>query len=192
MTRIAPVAQPTTRGEASRMPAASAARFWCSRRPMVAAHAKRRRPTMVERYGLDAEEQASVVKEPEIGADGTQWLDVGLKAGDFALKAAKPVLLANGQALVVYKAGNDYFCSDANSTAFKFPMSDATVTVTEQGRPQAEVPLDGTVYDLATGEVVTWCPKNNPIRAMLGSMKAQVEPIPLKMYRTKLQGGRVM
>lgn len=44
------------------------------------------------------------------------------------------------------QAGRSFYCSDANSTAFKFPMSDANVTVTPDGKAQAEVPLDGTVY----------------------------------------------
>ena len=39
------------------------------------------------------------------------------------------------------------------------------------GEPAVEVPLDGTVYDLDTGRVLEWCPKNNPIRMLLGSLK---------------------
>lgn len=34
-----------------------------------------------------------------------------------------------------------------------------------------QVPLDGTVYDLETGRVLTWCPKDNPVRYVLGSLK---------------------
>lgn len=30
-----------------------------------------------------------------------------------------------------------------------------------------EVPLDGTVYDLATGKVLSWCPKNSLVRGGL-------------------------
>ena len=33
------------------------------------------------------------------------------------------------------------------------------------------MPLDGTVYDLETGKVLVWCPKNNPLRFVLGSLK---------------------
>ena len=39
--------------------------------------------------------------------------------------------------------------------------------------PAAEVPLDGTVYDLETGKVLVWCPKNNPLRFVLGSLKVR-------------------
>ena len=42
---------------------------------------------------------------------------------------------------------------------------------TGDGGPAAEVPLDGTVYDLETGKVLVWCPKNNPLRFVLGSLK---------------------
>lgn len=45
------------------------------------------------------------------------------------------------------------------------------MTCTGDGGPAAEVPLDGTVYDLETGKVLVWCPKNNPLRFVLGSLK---------------------
>ncbi len=44
---------------------------------------------------------------------------------------------------------------------------------TGDGGPAAEVPLDGTVYDLETGKVLVWCPKNNPLRFVLGSLKVR-------------------
>jgi nitrite reductase/ring-hydroxylating ferredoxin subunit len=46
----------------------------------------------------------------------------------------------------------------------------------------AEVPLDGSVYDLATGAVLKWCPKDNPVRSLLGTLKSKVDPSPLKVY----------
>ena len=46
---------------------------------------------------------------------------------------------------IVLQAGQDYYCSAANSTAYKFPMSDAKVIVTPEGA-RVEVPLDGTIY----------------------------------------------
>ena len=42
------------------------------------------------------------------------------------------------------------------------------------GSPAAEVPLDGTVYNLETGRVLVWCPKNNPLRFVLGSLKVRL------------------
>lgn len=44
------------------------------------------------------------------------------------------------------------YCSDANSTAYQFPLVDASILQTKAG-PAVEVPLDGTTYDLATGKV---------------------------------------
>ena len=44
------------------------------------------------------------------------------------------------------------------------------------GSPAAEVPLDGTVYNLETGRVLVWCPKNNPLRFVLGSLKVRLLP----------------
>lgn len=44
------------------------------------------------------------------------------------------------------------------------------------------MPLDGTVYDLESGDVLQWCPKNTPVRSLLGALKSKVDPIPLKVY----------
>jgi hypothetical protein len=71
---------------------------------------------------------------------------VGVTTADFVSKSTKPVVLANGDAIVVYKVGDKYYCSDANSTAFRYPMVDAKVVVDKNGEPVAEVPFDGTVY----------------------------------------------
>jgi len=42
------------------------------------------------------------------------------------------------------------------STAYKYPLIDAKVFDTEDGRPVVEVPLDGTQYALETGKVHTF------------------------------------
>lgn len=92
------------------------------------------------------------------------------------------IMPGNKQAIVVYRLPDGrVYCSDANSTAFEFPLSNAKViaegafltggrlTETRQrqgmhmklaccacpagGGPKVEVPLDGTVYDLETGNV---------------------------------------
>lgn len=44
------------------------------------------------------------------------------------------------------------------------------------------MPLDGTRYCLKTGDVVDWCPKNNPLRAFLGAVKSVTTPKPLPVY----------
>ena len=48
------------------------------------------------------------------------------------------------------------------------------------------MPLDGTEYDLATGEVITWCPQNNMMRKFLGGLKKAATPVPLPVYPTKI------
>jgi hypothetical protein len=73
------------------------------------------------------------------------------------------------------------YCSTAMSTAYEFPLVDATVTSGDRG-PEIEVPLDGTKYLLETGEVLQWCPKNNPMRAILGALKTAQKPVPLPVY----------
>lgn len=45
-----------------------------------------------------------------------------------------------------------------------------------------QVPLDGTRYSLKTGAVIEWCPKNNPLRAVLGAIKSVSTPKPLPVY----------
>lgn len=71
------------------------------------------------------------------------------------------------------------FCTEVYSTAFKYPLVDAKVQLTEGKygngkRWTIETPLDGTVYNLENGKVIEWCPRNNPIRAVLGTLKRDV------------------
>lgn len=41
---------------------------------------------------------------------------------------------------------------------------------------------DGTVYDLSSGAVLKWCPKDNPIRGLLGTLKSKETPVDLTVY----------
>eukprot|EP00882_Tetradesmus_deserticola_P019273 GHRQ01020734.1.p1 GENE.GHRQ01020734.1~~GHRQ01020734.1.p1 ORF type:complete len:110 (+),score=27.09 GHRQ01020734.1:214-543(+) len=74
------------------------------------------------------------------------------------------------------------FVSDANSTAYQYPMVDSRVFRDSSGAVAAEVPLDGSVYDLATGAVLKWCPKDSPMRSLLGTLKSTVKATPLQVY----------
>lgn len=51
-----------------------------------------------------------------------------------------------------------------------------------QRQRAVQVPLDGTRYSLKTGEVIEWCPKNNPLRAVLGAIKSVTTPKALPVY----------
>ena len=103
-------------------------------------------------------------------------------------RATCPVITTTGVAVVLYRVREKVFCSAANSTAYRFPMNDARIFDGPEG-PAAECPLDGTTYDLQTGkvpshryrtvdaidcvQVLEWCPKSNPLRAVLGTLKVK-------------------
>lgn len=108
----------------------------------------------------------------------------------FISKPIKPVILATGRAICLYKVGETIYCSDANSTAYKYPLADANLIQTKTG-PAVECKLDGCVYDLATGKVLTWCPKNNPIRSFLGSLKDKTVPIDLPVFPVRIEGKKI-
>lgn len=110
------------------------------------------------------------------------WIDLKTRANDVAIgRNTKPIELATGRTLMLYKFENMVFISDANSTAYQFPMTDAKV-YREGSSIATEVPLDGTVYDLATGAVLKWCPRDNPMRNLLGTLKRAEKATPLKVY----------
>jgi nitrite reductase/ring-hydroxylating ferredoxin subunit len=95
------------------------------------------------------------------------------------------------QAIIVWLIAGELFCSDANSTAFQFPLVDGKIS-SRAGGPAVEVPLDGTVYDLGTGEVLEWVPKNTPIRAVLNTLKSSAKPESLRVYPVqKDESGRI-
>ncbi|WIA30630.1 hypothetical protein OEZ86_000708 [Tetradesmus obliquus] len=111
------------------------------------------------------------------------WIDLKLKASDVPFgKNTKTVELAAGKVLMLYKFENMVFVSDANSTAYQYPMVDAKVFRDSSGAIAAEVPLDGTIYDLATGAVLKWCPKDTRVRSLLGTLKSTVQATPLQVY----------
>ena len=115
--------------------------------------------------------------------------DVDVKES-FLSKPIKAVILASGKAICLFKVRDTIYCTDANSTAFKYPLTDAAIIETKTG-PAVEVKFDGTVYDLSTGKVLSWCPKNNPFRSVLGSLKDKTEPEDLPVYPTRISGSNV-
>ena len=70
------------------------------------------------------------------------WVDLKFKAQDFPVgKTAKPFELAS-RTIMVYKFDGMVFASDAASTAYQYPMTDAQLSKDAQtGRVIAEVPL---------------------------------------------------
>ena len=116
---------------------------------------------------------------------GKNWIEVGNVSADFQTKPIKPLVLANGN-FVLVKWEDLVFCADCNSTAYQYPLIDGELFF-GAGGPAIRVPLDGTEYDLTTGEVITWCPKNNPIRSLLGTLKGAAEPVPLPVYPVRVE-----
>jgi nitrite reductase/ring-hydroxylating ferredoxin subunit len=106
----------------------------------------------------------------------------------FVSKPIKAVILDTGKAICLYKVDTAVYCSDANSTAFKYPLSDASIIQLKNGQPAVEVKLDGTVYELKSGRVVSWCPKNSLVRNVLGSLKDKTEPEDLPVYPVEVRG----
>lgn len=70
------------------------------------------------------------------------WVDLKFKVQDFPLgRTAKPIELATRN-VMVYKFDGMVFVSDAASTAYQYPMTDARLFKDPQtGRVAAEVPL---------------------------------------------------
>lgn len=106
------------------------------------------------------------------------------RVGDLSIfpfdRNTKPVEIDN-VALMLYKFNGMVYVSDARSTAYQYPLTDAKL-IMEKGVPAVEVPLDGTVYSLETGEVLKWCPKDTPMRNVLGTLKKVEKPVNLKVY----------
>ena len=139
------------------------------------------------------EEEGVIAPLPAAASDSDGWFQVPDvdAATSFLSKPIKPVILATGRAICLFKVEDTVYCTDANSTAFKYPLSDANLLQLKTG-PAVETKLDGTTYDLKTGKVLSWCPKNNPVRAVLGSLKDKSEPIDLPVYPVRVEGTKVM
>ena len=130
-------------------------------------------------------EPAFAGSKPSTRPSGKNWIEVGNVTADFKEKPIKPLVLANGNFILV-KWEDLVFCADCNSTAYQYPLIDGELFF-GAGGPAIRSPLDGTEYDLTTGAVITWCPKNNPIRKALGTLKASAEPVPLPVYPTRME-----
>lgn len=143
---------------------------------------RRRQPSIQAQKGFGSGQPAKRGGKKSKGPGGG-WYNVA-DASEFQDgKMIKSVIMpGNKQAICVYRLPDGrVYCSDANSTAFEFPLSNAKV-ITDDGSPKIEVPLDGTVYELETGKVVRWCPKNNPVRLVLGSLKGNAPVKNLQVY----------
>ncbi|KAK9915717.1 hypothetical protein WJX75_003085 [Coccomyxa subellipsoidea] len=124
---------------------------------------------------------------PALQEGNPEWVPVAMVSEFKDGKDTLPKILRDNSAIVLYQVGSEIYCSDANSTAFKFPLIDANI-IERDGGPAVEVPLDGTVYDLESGKVLEWCPRNNPVRFLLGALKEKSQPKDLRVYPARVNG----
>ncbi|DBA96892.1 TPA: hypothetical protein ACH3X3_013047 [Trebouxia sp. C0006] len=145
------------------------------------------RPLRQQRAGCSCEAAKGFAPSGKTGSKKNKrkldanWISVGSLAEFPGDRPTRAVVLKDKSVVMLYNVDGDVYCSDANSTAFKFPLTHAKIVKGETG-PAVEVPLDGTIYDLETGKVLEWCPKNNLIRKVLGSIKSNQNPKKLKVY----------
>jgi len=102
-------------------------------------------------------------------------------------KSVVPVIL-EPNAYAVFKYDESLFLTDAACPPYKFPLTDASVTMNGDGQVVVEEPLTGSVFDLATGKPLLWCPNSgfNPVRAVFGALKKQEEPENLNTYEVRI------
>ena len=72
--------------------------------------------------------------------------------------------------------------------AYKYPLVDAQV---DDDKCSITSPFDGTEYSLETGKVLKWCPRDNPMRFVLGALKAR-EAANLEAQKLRVFPVRVM
>ena len=127
---------------------------------------------------------AAAAKESAVKASKSEpWIKVG-NIADVAEKPIKALILANGNFCMV-RAGSMIFITACNSTAYQYPLIDGEIFEGSLGAA-IRTPLDGTSYDLATGQVLEWCPQDNLMRKFLGTLKKTESPVPLPVYPTKV------
>jgi nitrite reductase/ring-hydroxylating ferredoxin subunit len=115
---------------------------------------------------------------------GGYWTALDVRASDLEAKSRLPVILANGTALIVWLVDGKLYCSAANSTAYQYPLLDAELLP----GPVVRSTLDGTTYELSSGKVLEWCPKEEAtlsLRNVLAGLKQSTPPVDLAVYATR-------
>jgi len=161
-----------------------------ARRRMTVFAGKRRgiNEILDDEFNERAKEEAKAAKATNAGARNEgkarePWIKVG-NVSDVEAKPIKALILANGNFCMV-RAGSMIFITACNSTAYQYPLIDGEIFEGALGAA-IRTPLDGTSYDLATGQVLEWCPQDNLMRKFLGTLKKTAAPVPLPVYPTKV------
>jgi nitrite reductase/ring-hydroxylating ferredoxin subunit len=116
------------------------------------------------------------------------WNSLKVNKAQLAEKPRFPIILANGKSVMLWLVGDKVFCTAANGTALEYPLVDAEL-FTVDGRPAVRSKLDGSEYDLETGAVLKWCPKEDAaisLRNLLTAAKANAPAVPLPVYQTRV------
>ncbi len=135
-----------------------------------------------------AQTPAPVPAPAPAAADG-YWNDLKLTLADLQAKPRQPLILANGKSVIVWLVDGAVFCTAAAGTAFEYPLVDAVLFTSADGKPAVRCTLDGCEYDLASGAVLAWCPKEEaPIsmRNLFAGLKQNATPVPLPVYKTRV------
>lgn len=117
------------------------------------------------------------------------WSSLKVTKKDLEAKPRLPLILANGKSVLLWLVGDRIFCTAATGTALEFPLVDAVMFLSPQGKHSIRSPLDGTEYDLESGTVLTWCPPEETVfsvRNFLAASKRSAPPVPLPVFKTRI------
>lgn len=101
-------------------------------------------------------------------------------------------LILGSRSVMLWWAGGRVYCTAAASPPWSFPLVDAQLSVVD-GRPAVRSTLDGSLFDLQSGEALEWCPREEAafsFRNLLSAAKAK-EPkqrLPIYALRQALSG----
>ncbi|KAF5835966.1 hypothetical protein DUNSADRAFT_6631 [Dunaliella salina] len=131
-----------------------------------------------------------------LNAPGGNWVNVEDNIDEFFKQAGREVkakTLEAGRTIMLYRHKGTIYCSDVESSTYKYPMVDAKLMDGPDGAPIVEVPLDGTKYQLRNGEVLEWTPEGkNPVQKFLNNLKKAAPAQPLAVYPTEVKNGTLM
>lgn len=80
------------------------------------------------------------------------------------------------------------YCTSASSPAFEYPLLDAELVLQPSGATSVRSRLDGSLFDLATGKVQEWCPKEETpfsVRNLFATLKEKAPPVDLKVFQAR-------
>ena len=80
------------------------------------------------------------------------------------------------------------YATSAFSPAFDYPLLDAELELQAGGTTSVRSRLDGSLFDLASGKVQEWCPKEESpfsLRNLFATLKEKAPPVNLKVFQAR-------